>query len=700
LGGSSSAANALNNFGQVVGYSASVGDTTFHAFLGVGQTLFDLNTLGGNISVATAISDGGHVTGYSQIDPLSVQTHAFLMPDLGGLMDLGTLGGTTSSGAAVNGRGQVVGDSTLAGDLESHAFLFDFLTGLQDLRTLGGTYSSPAAINQAGHVTGESTLAGETETHAFWHDGTTLHDLGTLGGTFSSGYAINDAGTITGDSSLAGDTAVHAFLFRNGTLRDLGTLGGTRSTARAINNADQVVGMSLDASGRQRAFLWQTDVMVDLNTLLPPNSGWELQDAHFINDAGQIAGTGLYQGQSSWFLLTPQADDNNHPPVAVAGPDQTQQCESQAVTLDGTGSSDPDGDVLSFEWLEQGVALGTTAILTPSLSAGSHTFLLRVTDTHGASAEDSVTVVVGDTVPPVVRCPEDRSASADDQGRARVPNLLEGLVATDNCTDSAALLKTQSPAAGTMVPAGAYQVTVTVKDAAGNTTSCSCRFTVTTTDTTPPIVNGPESILRRANSHGQAEVPDLRCWVRARDNTTPPEQLRFHQEPAPGTLVGLGHHRLTLTVTDLAGNTTTFAVVLQVVDVTPPRILSLSADPSVLRPTDGRLVPVTLTAVATDNCDPHPGCRIVAVTSSQPVKGSGDVTTPDWEITGDLTLRLRAETAPGCGPRVYSILVASTDASGNSSTGTVLVQVPRAGNGTKDGKDDKDGKDGKNSGSK
>ena len=45
--------------------------------------------------------------------------------------------------------------------------------------------------------------------------------------------------------------------------------------------------------------------MVDGNDLIPADSGWALQDATGINDAGEIVGDGVIDGQDHAFLLTP-----------------------------------------------------------------------------------------------------------------------------------------------------------------------------------------------------------------------------------------------------------------------------------------------------------------------------------------------------------------------------------------------------------
>lgn len=99
------------------------------------------------------------------------------------------------------------------------------------------------------------------------------------------------------------------------------------------------------------------------------------------------------------------------PPVANAGPDQTVECtgNSQAsVTLDGSGSTDPNGDITTYAWYEgygtsDQVELGTGKILTLPLALGAHTITLVVTDATGKTSTDEVVVTVVDTTPPKVR---------------------------------------------------------------------------------------------------------------------------------------------------------------------------------------------------------------------------------------------------------------------------------------------------------
>lgn len=94
----------------------------------------------------------------------------------------------------------------------------------------------------------------------------------------------------------------------------------------------------------------------------------------------------------------------NQPPVADAGPDRTVSADAACqteVTLDGTGSSDPDGDSLAYTWSGPfGSASGATPVVV--LPLGGHLITLTVDDGHGGTDSDEVVVTVVDTTPPAI----------------------------------------------------------------------------------------------------------------------------------------------------------------------------------------------------------------------------------------------------------------------------------------------------------
>ena len=141
--------------------------------------------------------------------------------------------------------------------------------------------------------------------------------------------------------------------------------------------------------------------------------------------------------------------------------------------------------------------------------------------------------------------------------------------------------------------------------------------------------------------------------------------------------LGLGMHTITLTVDDGNGGMDSDTVDLTVQDTTSPNIGTATGCPSSLWPPNHKMMPVTVTASASDICDAAPTCEIISVSSNEPVNGLGDGdAAPYWVITGNLTVNLRAEQAGTGSGRVYTITVECADASGNSSTKTVDVTVP------------------------
>jgi len=310
LGGSFVSAFALNERGEAAG-RASTPSSPSHAFGFVRGAITDLGTLPGKAqSRAQGINDRTQIVGFSFSARFASDAHAFLWSN-GTMADLHpviSLGGSASFASAINEAGHIAGDATTIGDAEDHALL---LRGgpVVDLGALGGTFSFADALNASDAVVGAATLPGDAIAHAFVWNGSMI-DLGTLGGSYSEAVAINNAGTVVGFSLVAGDQSQHAFLWRNGQLVDLHSPSlPASSAALGINNFGQIVGVAspsiADVFDGNFAVLWGGDRVVDLNSLIPAGSGWQLYRAAAINDRGEIVGVGNHNGQTRAFLLMP-----------------------------------------------------------------------------------------------------------------------------------------------------------------------------------------------------------------------------------------------------------------------------------------------------------------------------------------------------------------------------------------------------------
>ena len=104
-------------------------------------------------------------------------------------------------------------------------------------------------------------------------------------------------------------------------------------------------------------------------------------------------------------------------------------------------------------------------------------------------------------------------------------------------------------------------------------------------------------------------------------------------------------------------------------DTTPPTIYALVPSPNAIWPANHKMVPVTIDTLVLDDVDPAPYVHIVGVTSNDP-----DVTASDYEITGDLSLNLRADRTQKS-ERIYTIQIEAIDASGNRSIGVTEVRI-------------------------
>jgi probable HAF family extracellular repeat protein len=257
---------AINGRGQIL-----IGDSDmrFASLWGKGK-LVHLDALPGGKGLSpVALNDGGQVVGYSDMKGV-LGWHAFTWRD-GRTQDLGTLAGDkVSEAVAINNNGTVAGNSYPT----YHALLDEDYPGeakpqvravvwqdgkIHALGTLGGTASHANAISPDSRVVGWATR-NTGDRHAFlWQNGR-IRDLGTVPGRRQSeAVAINTQGVIVGNAfTLSSEKqALRAFVWRKGVLTDLGTLaGGKESAAVAINDHNQIIGWSTTKNGQKHAVLW------------------------------------------------------------------------------------------------------------------------------------------------------------------------------------------------------------------------------------------------------------------------------------------------------------------------------------------------------------------------------------------------------------------------------------------------------------
>jgi hypothetical protein len=177
-------------------------------------------------------------------------------------------------------------------------------------------------------------------------------------------------------------------------------------------------GAGLDVDGDRLTYSWSFVSM-------PAGSSAVLQgatsaSASFTPDVG---------GQYRLSLTVSDGEDShsdectvsaNSPPVANVGPDQSVTV-GDAVLLDGTGSSDPDGDNLSYTWSVVSRPAGSAAALQNSTSARptltpdlGGDYVVRLVVSDGTLPSNPADCTVSANTPPVANAGQDQEATVGD----------------------------------------------------------------------------------------------------------------------------------------------------------------------------------------------------------------------------------------------------------------------------------------------
>ena len=285
----------------------------------------------------------------------------------------------------------------------------------------------------------------------------------------------------------------------------------------------------------------------------------------------------------------------NDPPICDANGPYTIECGVDS-SLDGTGSSDPDGDVLVYTWegpFEPSPASGATPTVVFPAPPGLKSVDLTVDDPYGGTASCSASVTVQDTLDPSITAPDD--VSEECSSPEGTPADLGTAVADDICDATPTVTNDAPP----LFPLGDTTVVWTATDDSGNSASDS--QTVTIVDTTPPDLTAPPDIVAECTSPdgtpvdlGEPVVSDICDASVDVENDAPP-------------LFPIGTTPVLWTATDDSGNQSTDGQDVTVQDTTPPTIYC-NAPPTITPPD----TPITFTATAEDICDAAPVAAIVA----------------------------------------------------------------------------------------
>jgi probable HAF family extracellular repeat protein len=402
---------AINDNGDVVGYCAA-GDVGSFAVVWRAGTVVDLGKwANGTFTHAWAINSLGQIVGDG--DDGDFRSKA-LVRGATGWIAVDTSGGSYQQAYGITDDGVVFGNFSTVGSPGTETWDPVYWTydvghdrfDRHDLAKPAGTISGAFiyAVTRTGSAVGQlaSDLIGNQA--GLWNNDP-LHSLVVLGRP--DGFASSAAFGVSDDARAVGAAAntagSHAMLWQNDAAHtpiDLGTLAGDpEAVASAVNSAGQVVGVSIRPAsplGRaERAFLYQDGAMKELSALIDPaDSGWTINRAVGINNAGQIIAVGTQGGAQYAIVLEPTAVTCSAISIAAAAASATVGAPF-LLALSASGGVAPYSYAVDAGALPGGVTLSSGGVLSGvPTTAGDFTLAVTVTDAGGCSGTATVTMHV------------------------------------------------------------------------------------------------------------------------------------------------------------------------------------------------------------------------------------------------------------------------------------------------------------------
>ena len=357
---------------------------------------------------------------------------------------------------------------------------------------------------------------------------------------------------------------------------------------------------------------------------------------------------------------------------------------------------------------------GSTALVNTTLLQSGNTYYAEALNSIGCSSVRIPVLTIFETILPTV-VTQNITASLNAAGTASITAAQINNGSTDNCSIASV---TVSPSSFTCANVGPNTVTLTVTDVNGNVTTGTAIVTVVDT-TLPTVVT--QNITASLNAAGTATISASQVNNGSTDNCG---IASITASPTTFTCSNIGANTVTLTVTDLFGNSSTGTAVVTVTDAILPTVVTQNI--SLALNTSG-LATITAAQInngSTDNCgiasisvsptsftSANIGANTVTLTVTD-VNGNINTATaivtiqdniPPTVVTQNISLALNASgtatitasqvnngstdnvgiasitvspttfTCSNVGANTVTLTV--TDANGNSSTGTAVVTV-------------------------
>jgi len=483
----------------------------------------------------------------------------------------------------LNSTGQVTGGAFSQQAQEFVPYRWSAAAGLALLPVFSTSYGTD--INDAGVIAGTKIVNLILGLRGFVATATGSTTLSILPGGDPEGSsraaAINNAGDVAGESPSSSGWNHAVRWASDGTIQDLGTLGGSSSAAVDINNAGQIIGSSqIAGDAATHYFLWSSGTgMVDLNATVNPN----ITSVVEINDAGQIVGTiGVSNAQSHAFLYTPGSGLLDL--GTFGGPTSTPTGLNNKGNVVGM-TTRADGTLRAFLWTaSDGMEDVTTITAIPEIHRLNDNLQTLASNYSGAPSGTSVLPrLVQLSVSPTGNKPPVAAFTANCTGQS-TPNQC-AFDATSS-TDDVAIMsyrwdwgngrsetRATPTVRNTWASPGVYNITLTVTDGAGLTSSVTKAVTVNGGTNQPPTI-------RLATQTGTTIFQGQAIFLNAfatdpEDGNLPASSLSWTSsiDGALGTgtpsvtTLSVGTHTITVAATDSRGAITRASLIVYVVPV-------------------------------------------------------------------------------------------------------------------------------------